>query len=107
MGILRFKPLNSRSLHTGESHVHDVPPAAAGLETACNVPHKDHGINHLSLKSSEVDFNCGLIPLVYSEPAELQCARLLGQVVSCVVQRVRVSIAMPTFHRWHDSQINL
>lgn len=55
---------------------------------------RNMGYHHLSLKSSEVDVNCGLIPLLYSDPAELQCARLRGQGVSCVLQRVRVSIPM-------------
>ena len=110
MGILWFKlSLNSGSLRRGESDAQDdLSPAAAGLETVCNVPHKDHGIQSpLSLKSSEVDVSCGLIPLVYSEPAGLQCASLLGQVVSCLLQRVRVSITMLTFHQWQGSQINL
>lgn len=74
------------------------------LPAMCHIRTMRH--NHLSLKSSEVDVNCGLIPLVYSEHAELQCARL-GQVVSCVLQRVRVSITMLIFHQWQDSQINL
>jgi len=73
-------------LHTGGSDAcDDLPPAAAGLETACDVPHKGHGYNHLSLKSSEVDVSCGLIPLAYSEPAELT-SRQLGAAESEGVQ---------------------
>lgn len=75
------------------------------LPAMCHI--RTMGHNHLSLKSNEVDVNCGLIPLVYSERAQLQCARLLGQVVSCVLQRVRVSITMLIFHQWQDSRINL
>lgn len=52
-----------------------------------------------------VDVNCVVTTLFYSVPVGLQCAKLLGQVVDCLLQGVRIAITMLMLHQWHNFQI--